>query len=58
MEMDGFGFHIIDFIYIVTNKGSEMYESTQSMMSAENVDKEFKAYINNEEKESLYSLKQ
>jgi len=58
MEMDGFGFPIIDLVYIVKKKGSEMYESTQSMMSAENVDKEFKAYINNKEKESLYSLKQ
>ena len=58
MEMDGFGFPIIDLLYIVNKKGSEMYESTEKMMSEENVDKEFKAFMENEEKKSLYSLKQ
>jgi len=40
IEMDGFGYPMFDWLKVVINKGKNMYESTQKMMTLENIEKE------------------
>lgn len=41
IEMDGFGYPMIDWLYtVILTKGKDMYESTQKMMTLENIENE------------------
>ena len=43
IEMDGFGYPMIDWFYnVIFTKGKNMYEITKKMMSFENIEKEIK----------------
>ena len=59
IEMDGFGYPIFDLFYYVFNKkGKDMYDATKSMMSFDNIDKEFSEQIDNKEGKSRFELEQ
>ena len=48
IEMDGFGYPMLDLFHNVLNKkGKDMYEAQEKMMSMENIDKEFEEQIDN-----------
>ena len=50
IEMDGFGFPMIDWLFsVVLTKGRDMYESTQKIMSIENIEKEISEQMVNQE---------
>ena len=58
-EMDGFVYPMIDLLYsVVFTKGKDMYESTQKMMSIENIEKEFSQNIINKEGLSRLELEE
>ena len=50
IEMDGFGYPMIDLLFnVVLTKGRDMYESTNKIMSLENIEKEiFEKVVNKE----------
>ena len=59
IEMDGFGYPMIDWLYsIILTKGKDMYESTQKMMTLENIEKEISDKIVNKEGLSRKELEQ
>ena len=59
IEMDGFGYPMIDWLFsVVLTKGRDMYESTQKMMSLENIEKEIKEQVDNQEGLSRLELEQ
>ena len=59
IEMDGFGYPMIDWLYsVVLTKGKDMYESTQKMMNFENIEKEISDQIDNKEGLSRLELEQ
>ena len=59
IEMDGFGYPMIDWLYsVVLTKGKDMYESTQKMMSFENIEKEISDKVINKEGLSRLELEQ
>ena len=48
IEMDGFGYPMIDWLYsVVLTKGKDMYESSQKMMNLENIEKEISDQVIN-----------
>ncbi len=58
IEMDGFGYPMIDLLFtVVISKGKEMYENTKKIMSLENVEKEFSEQIYNKKGLSRFELK-
>mgnify|MGYP002623996162 CR=1 FL=1 len=59
IEMDGFGYPMIDWLYnVVLTKGKDMYESTQKMMTLENIEKEISEKVVNKEGLSRMELEQ
>ena len=59
IEMDGFGYPMIDWLYnVVLTKGRDMYESTKKIMSLENVEKEISDQVVNKEGLSRLELEQ
>ena len=59
IEMDGFGYPMLDLFHNVLNKkGKDMYEAQEKMMSMENIDKEFEEQIDNKEGETRFELEQ
>ena len=59
IEMDGFGYPMIDLLYeTLYKKGYERYEISKKMMTAENIDKQFDEKINNEKGETRFELEQ
>jgi hypothetical protein len=59
IEMDGFGYPMIDWLYsVVLTKGKDMYESTQKMMTLENIEKEISEKVVNKEGLSRLELEQ
>ena len=59
IEMDGFGYPMLDLLHNVFNKkGKDMYEAQEKMLSVENVDKEFKEQIENKEGQTRFELEQ
>ena len=59
IEMDGFGYPMIDWLYsVVLTKGKDMYESTQKMMSLENIEKEISDQVINQEGLSRLELEE
>ena len=59
IEMDGFGYPMLDlFNNVLNKKGKDMYEAQKTMMSAENIDKEFEENIDNKEAQTRYELEQ
>ena len=50
IEMDGFGYPMIDLLFsVVITKGRDMYESTNKIMSLENVEEEISEKVVNKE---------
>jgi hypothetical protein len=59
IEMDGFGYPMIDLLFnVVLTKGRDMYESTNKMMSLENIEKEITEQVVNKEGLSRLELEQ
>ena len=59
IEMDGFGYPMIDWLFsVVLTKGKDMYESTQKMMSLENIENEISEQVINPEALSRLELEQ
>jgi len=59
IEMDGFGYPMVDWLYsVVLTKGKDMYESTQKMMTLENIEKEISEKVVNKEGLSRLELEQ
>ena len=58
IEMDGFGYPMLDLFNVLNKKGKDMYEAQLTMMSAENIDKEFQEQINNKKAQTRYELEQ
>ena len=59
IEMDGFGYPMFDLLrYVLNKKGKEMYESTEKMMTSENIDKEFRKQMDNEKGSTKFKLEQ
>ena len=59
IEMDGFGYPMIDWLFgVVLTKGRDMYESTQKIMSIENIEKEISDKVVNQEGLSRLELEQ
>ena len=57
IEMDGFGYPMLDlFNNVLNKKGKDMYEAQLKMMSVENIDKEFEEQMNNKEAQTRYEL--
>ena len=57
IEMDGFGYPMFDlFYYVLNKKGKEMYESTDKMMTSENIDNEFRKQLDNNEGSTKFKL--
>ena len=57
--MDGFGYPMIDWLFsVVLTKGRDMYESTQKIMSRENIEKEISEQVVNQEGLSRLELEQ
>ncbi len=50
IEMDGFGYPMIDLLFnVVLTKGRDMYESTNKIMSLENIEKKINEQVVNKE---------
>ena len=59
IEMDGFGYPMIDLLFsVVLTKGRDMYESTNKIMSLENIEKEISEKVVNKEGLSRLELEQ
>ena len=59
IEMDGFGYPMIDWLYgVVLTKGRDMYDTTQKMMSIDNIEKEISDNVVNAEGLSRLELEQ
>ena len=59
IEMDGFGYPMIDLLYsVLLTKGKDMYESSQKMMNLENIEKEISDQVENKEGLSRLELEQ
>ena len=59
IEMDGFGYPMVDWLYsVVLTKGKDMYESTEKMMTLENIEKEISDKVVNKEGLSRLELEQ
>ena len=59
IEMDGFGYPMIDWLFsVVLTKGKDMYESTQKMMNLENIEKEISDQVVNKDGLSRLELEQ
>ena len=59
IEMDGFGYPMIDWLYsVVLTKGKDMYESSQKMMNIENIEKEISDKVVNQEGLSRLELEE
>ena len=59
IEMDGFGYPLLNLFNNVFNKkGKDIYEAQLTMMSAENIDKEYHEQINNKKDQTRYELEQ
>ena len=59
IEMDGFGYPMIDWLYsVVLTKGKDMYESSQKMMNLENIEKEISDQVINKDGLSRLELEE
>ena len=59
IEMDGFGYPMIDLLFnVLLTKGRDMYESTNKMMSIENVEKEISDNVDNKDGLSRLELEE
>ena len=59
IEMDGFGYPMIDWLFsVVLTKGKDMYESSQKMMNIENIEKEISDKVINQEGLSRLELEE
>ena len=59
IEMDGFGYPMVDWLYnVVLTKGKDMYESTKTIMSQENVENELSENMYNQYGLSKLELEQ
>ena len=59
IEMDGFGYPVIDLLFnVVLTKGRDMYDSSSKIMSLENIEKEISAQMDNTEGLSRLELEQ
>ena len=57
IEMDGFGYPMIDWFYGVYKKGKEMQETTEKILKTDNVEKEITDQVTNPDKLSKLELK-
>ena len=57
IEMDGFGYPMIDWLKNIVEKGREMYEITEKILSIENIEKEITEQVTNAEGLSKLELK-
>ena len=57
IEMDGFGYPLIDWLYNIFQKGREMYKITETILSMENVENEITDQITNADGLSRIELK-
>jgi hypothetical protein len=56
LEMDGFGYPMIDIFYYSFKKGKNMYKKTEKILKKENVEKEIQVQIDNKEGFNRYKL--
>ena len=56
LEMDGFGYPMIDIFYYSFKKGKNMYKKTEQILKKENVEKEIQVQIDNKEGFNRYKL--
>ena len=58
IEMDGFGYPLIDWLFNIIPKLKNFYNSTQMILSPDNIEKEFSELINNEKGFSSLELEE
>ena len=58
IEMNGFGYPLIDVIWVLFKKGEKMFEADQKLMSEENIKKNLDQNVNNKEGLSKSELKE
>ena len=56
IEMDGFGYPLIDLLYFPFKKGKNMYKKTEKIFSDENINKGFQEQIDNIKGYNRYKL--